>query len=66
MSATSTHLRCINCECPEQEAPLIHLRYQGNELWICSSCLPTLIHSPKALVGKLVNAEKIKPAAQHK
>ena len=66
MSSSKSGLHCLNCEQSEREAPLLHLHYNGNELWICSQCLPTLIHAPQKLVGKLENAENIKPATHNK
>ena len=66
MSDAKQELRCLNCELSELDVPLLHLRFDTKELWICSQCLPTLIHAPQKLVGKLANAEKIKPAEQHK
>jgi hypothetical protein len=61
-----SELHCLNCERSERETPLLHLHYNGEELWICSQCLPTLIHAPQKLAGKIKNAEQIEPAAQHK
>jgi len=66
MSTIKSELHCLNCEKPESETPLLHLRYNGEELWICSQCLPTLIHAPQKLTGKIKNAEQIKPAEKHK
>ncbi|MGA3287392.1 MAG: hypothetical protein ABSD46_08195 [Bacteroidota bacterium] len=66
MSSSKSGLHCLNCKQSERETPLLHLRYNGDELWICSQCLPTLIHAPQKLIGKLENAEQIRPAAHHK
>ncbi len=66
MSSSKSGLHCLNCEQSEREIPLLHLHYNGDELWICSQCLPTLIHAPQKLIGKLENAEQIRPTAQHK
>jgi hypothetical protein len=66
MSSSKSELHCLNCEQSERETPLLHLHFNGDEKWICSQCLPTLIHAPQKLVGKLENAEQIKPAAHHK
>jgi hypothetical protein len=66
MDSSKSELRCLNCGQSEQETPLIPFRYNGNQQWICSQCLPTLIHAPQKLTGKLENAEHIKPAAHHK
>jgi hypothetical protein len=66
MSSTKSKTQCLNCERSDAETPLLHLRYNGDELWICSQCLPTLIHAPQKLSGKIDNADQIKPAEQHK
>jgi hypothetical protein len=62
----STVFSCLSCDQSELEAPLLQLRYNKKELWICSKCLPTLIHAPQKLVGKLEQAENIKPAQHQK
>ena len=36
--------RCLRCSNGEDQAPLVPIRYQGQSLWICTRCLPTLIH----------------------
>ena len=53
---------CLNCNRSEEIIPLVALRYAGQEAWICSQCLPTLIHQPQKLVGKLMGAEKLEAA----
>ena len=35
---------CFNCERSEAEVPLIRWRYQGGGVWVCSQCMPLLIH----------------------
>ncbi len=61
MSETQTPHICLNCDRTEMEIPLVALRYAGNRAWICSQCLPLLIHRPHQLSGKLNNADKIAP-----
>jgi hypothetical protein len=53
----------LNCARSENDMPLVVLRYRGRAAWICSQCLPLLIHHPQELIGKLEGAEKIEPAA---
>lgn len=53
---------CLNCNASENEIPLVNLIYAGKQTFICSSCLPVLIHQPKNLTGKLDGADKISPA----
>jgi hypothetical protein len=52
----------LNCERTENQIPLVSLRYAGGQAWICSQCLPTLIHKPQNLAGKLPGANQIPPA----
>jgi hypothetical protein len=52
---------CLNCNRSEQEAPLVTLQYKGNQVYICTHCFPTLIHSPAKLTG-MKDADKIQPA----
>ena len=53
---------CLVCEQTQDQIPLINLKYQQNDLWICPQHLPVLIHNPQMLAGKLPGAEKMKPA----
>ncbi|MGA7837776.1 MAG: hypothetical protein WB996_07400 [Ignavibacteriaceae bacterium] len=53
---------CLNCNASENEIPLVNLAYSGKPAFICSCCLPLLIHQPERLVGKLERAENIPPA----
>jgi len=64
MSNSTAAVRCVNCGSSEQEVPLVVLRYAGESQWICSGCLPVLIHRPEQLIGKLAGAENIRPT-QH-
>jgi hypothetical protein len=63
MTDTTTH-ECLNCDRPETAVPLVAIRYDGQEGWICSLCMPVLIHNPERLMGRLARAESI-PAAPH-
>lgn len=58
MSNTETQC-CLNCERTENQIPLVSLRYAGQDAWICSQCLPKLIHKPQELAGKLAGAENM-------
>jgi hypothetical protein len=66
MASEASLLICVSCEKSERETPLLRLQYCGEELWICSQCLPTLIHAPQKLDGKIKNADRIQPAERHK
>jgi hypothetical protein len=43
---------CLHCGSSEMERPLVTLRFQGQELYVCPQCLPTLIHKPQQLIDK--------------
>ncbi len=57
--------KCLNCRRSDHEIPLVTLRYAGQVTWICSQCLPMLIHHPQELAGRLAGAEKLAPAPHH-
>lgn len=56
---------CLNCNRSENEIPLVTLSYSGKPTFICSHCLPMLIHHPETLIGKIEGAENIPPADHH-
>jgi MinD superfamily P-loop ATPase len=35
---------CFRCDAGEDKAPLVPIRHQGRSLWVCTRCLPALIH----------------------
>lgn len=43
---TKTYItqRCFHCGSSEEKAPLIPARWKGSSLWVCTHCLPALIH----------------------
>ena len=57
-------IACKLCGRSELDIPVVQARYAGESLWVCSRCLPILIHKPEQLAGVLANADKI-PAADH-
>ncbi len=59
MTDSSAGLYCLNCLRPETVIPLVSLRYSGRGAWICSQCLPILIHNPQKLAGRLSGVENI-------
>lgn len=63
MSDITTPPVCLNCSRSELNVPLVSLRYAGSQAWICSQCLPMLIHQPQRLAGKLSGAEQFDAAA---
>jgi len=57
---------CLNCNTSESEKPLLSIKFQGDEFFICPQCLPVLIHKPANLADKLPGAENFgKPAEHH-
>ena len=35
---------CFNCGTDEDHAPLLPVRTKGTSTWVCTRCLPALIH----------------------
>ena len=60
MENTGT-IACANCRRTNQEVPLIHLNYKGQDVFLCPQDLPLAIHKPEALIGKLPGAEQLSP-----
>ena len=54
--------KCISCEREETTAPLVSITYAQNATWICTQCLPTLIHNPDKLQSKFQNMNVEDPA----
>ncbi|MCB0744100.1 MAG: hypothetical protein H6613_17895 [Ignavibacteriales bacterium] len=48
---TTSH-KCISCEKEETVVPLVSLTFSKIPAWICTQCLPTLIHNPAQLESK--------------
>lgn len=47
--------KCINCQREETTIPLVSIRFSLIPTWICTQCLPTLIHNPAQLLDKFKN-----------
>jgi len=62
MSQEKSIRSCLSCGRTENEIPLVTLTYSSHPAFICSYCLPLLIHHPDQLIGKLKGAENIPPA----
>jgi len=62
MGERKADLNCLNCGRSEMEITLISAQYAGGPIWICSNCLPVLIHRPEQLVDTLKGADKIPPS----
>jgi hypothetical protein len=62
MSEEKSVKKCLSCNRSENEIPLVTLSYSSKSAYICSYCLPLLIHHPEQLIGRLEGADKIPPA----
>lgn len=62
MNKETTTQHCLSCSRSENEIPLVTLTYSSKPAFICSYCLPLLIHHPEKLIGRLEGADKIPPA----
>lgn len=62
MNSESSIKNCLSCNRSENEIPLVTLSYSSKPAYICSHCLPLLIHHPEQLIGRLKGAENIPPA----
>ena len=56
---SETKPQCIHCGRTSDEVPLLNLKYQTANYWICPVHLPIVIHKPHMLVGKLPGAENL-------
>ncbi len=57
---------CLYCERTSDQVPLLLMRYQDKDTWICPQHLPILIHKPENLAGKLPGADGFgRPAEGH-
>ena len=52
---------CIKCKKSEVDVPLLQMRFNESEAFICPQCLPVLIHKPAELKEELPGVEKITP-----
>lgn len=50
---------CLYCDRDQNTVPLVLIKFQNEDWWICPPHLPLLIHQPHKLVGKLPGAEKL-------
>jgi hypothetical protein len=56
---------CVSCGRGEAEVPVLAWRYQGQPLWICSDCLPKLIHRRAELIAGLeVGGQELEVGSQ--
>jgi hypothetical protein len=62
---SSTQLVCLVCNRNTDQTPLLALRYQESDLWICPQHLPILIHKPHELADRLPNLDLAGPPDAH-
>ena len=58
MNTNDQPLNCFNCNRSELVIPLITIRFAGHQTWICSQCMPVLIHHTEELMGKLTTVDQ--------
>jgi len=58
MADMSQSMQCLNCARTDEEIPLVAVQYKGGRNWICSECLPILIHHAHKLADKLAPPSK--------
>jgi Zn-finger protein len=49
---------CFNCERSEAQVPITSWRFQGSTVWVCSQCLPLLIHKLDQVIDVLRQARE--------
>jgi hypothetical protein len=57
--------RCLKCQRSSSDVPLLLLKYQGREYWICAQDLPILIHKPENLSEQLPGANLFSLGESH-
>lgn len=57
MTKTLSNDRCFNCARDEDVIPLIAWRFQERDLWVCSECMPLLIHKWMQVQEQLAKVE---------
>jgi hypothetical protein len=56
---------CLNFGASEQDRPLITLKFQQKELYICPQCPPTLIHKPYQPADKIPGSTLSENSPEH-
>jgi len=49
---------CLVCQRDDEQTPLLHIVYQGHQLWICPEHVPVLIHNTSQVM--VVLEERLK------
>lgn len=45
--------RCLICGRSEDELPLVAQRHRGHQIWVCTACMPVVIHHPEQVRHRL-------------
>ncbi len=48
--------QCVVCGQTESEMPLVAMRYRGVQVWVCTACIPVVIHHAHQIMGRLQQA----------
>jgi hypothetical protein len=56
---------CLYCNRTSDQIPLLSVRSQGQDYWICPQHLPVLIHTPEKLANILPGAGQLGAAEGH-
>ena len=59
MTDTNKVQICLNCGATEQQVPLVSIRFNQAGDWICTQCLPTLIHGSINQFGRAGDASAV-------
>ncbi len=56
MTINKTIRNCILCQRSDCDVPVVLWSYRENQFFVCSMCLPTLIHELEEVVIRLATA----------
>ena len=59
LEETKNLAKCLQCQRSDFEVPLISLQHRGRPVWICTQCLPILIHNPNRLATKFPSGKEV-------
>lgn len=45
--------QCLICGRSETQLPLVAQRYRGQSIWVCTGCMPLVIHHPEEVRDRL-------------
>ncbi len=65
MDSLQNTSQCANCGRSVDQVPLVILATRDGSAHICPQCLPTLIHKPHLLAGKVAGVESLQAQQGH-